>query len=212
MIALLPPSSSSERPMRCATRSPTMRPTLVEPVKLISGMRWSSTKLCAMSVPASLNRKNRSGKPAAFSASLQIFIDAIADSGVFGDGFQIEMSPQIAARNAFHAHTATGKLNALMMPTRPSGCHCSYMRWPGALRMHRVAVQHARLADREVGDVDHFLHFAVAFGLDLAHLERDQRTRVRPCACARRRRTGESPRRDAVPASCARSRTRPAPA
>ena len=45
-----------------------------------------------------------------------------------------------------------------------------------ALRMHRQAVQHAALADREVGDVDHLLHFAVALGLDLAHLERDQRT------------------------------------
>ena len=44
-----------------------------------------------------------------------------------------------------------------------------------ALGMHREAVQHAALADREVGDVDHLLHFAVAFGLDLAHLERDQR-------------------------------------
>ena len=72
-----------------------------------------------------------SGKPAFASASLQIFIDAIADSGVFGDGFQMLMSPQIAATNAFHAHTATGKLNALMIPTMPIGCHCSYMRWPG---------------------------------------------------------------------------------
>ncbi len=72
-----------------------------------------------------------SGKPAAFSASLQIFIDAMAESGVFGDGFQMQISPQMAARNAFQAHTATGKLNALMMPTRPSGWYCSYMRWPG---------------------------------------------------------------------------------
>ena len=72
-----------------------------------------------------------SGKPPAFSASLQIFIEAIADSGVFGDGFQMVMSPQAAATNAFHAHTATGKLNAEMTPTIPIGCHCSYMRWPG---------------------------------------------------------------------------------
>ncbi len=46
----------------------------------------------------------------------------------------------------------------------------------GALGMHGVAVQHAALADREVGDVDHLLHFAVAFGLALAHFQRDQRT------------------------------------
>ena len=114
--------------MRWATRSPTARPTLVEPVKLISGMRRSSTKALARSVPASLNRKNRSGKPAPLSASLQIFIVAIAVSGVRGDGFQMQMSPQTVARKAFQAQTATGKLKALMMPTRPSGCHWSYMR------------------------------------------------------------------------------------
>ena len=32
---------------------------------------------------------------------------------------------------AFHAHTATGKLNAVITPTGPSGCHCSVSRWPG---------------------------------------------------------------------------------
>ncbi len=117
--------------MRRATRSPTVRPTWVEPVKLISGMRLSSTNCWASSMPASLIRKKMSGKPPAFSASLQIFIDAIAVSGVLLDGFQMHTSPQIAARNEFHDHTATGKLNALMMPTRPSGWYCSYIRWPG---------------------------------------------------------------------------------
>jgi len=69
-----------------------------------------------------------SGNPPARSASLQIFIAATADSGTLGEGFQIVMLPQIAARKLFQAHTATGKLNALMTPTMPSGCHCSYMR------------------------------------------------------------------------------------
>lgn len=131
IIALLPPSSSSERPMRRATRSPTWRPTFVEPVKLIIATRLSSTMRSASALSVSLNRKNRSGKPPALSASLQMRIEAIADSGVLPEGFQIEMSPQTAATNEFHAHTATGKLNAEMIPTMPSGCHCSYMRWPG---------------------------------------------------------------------------------
>jgi hypothetical protein len=78
-----------------------------------------------------LNRKNRSGKPPSRSASLQIRVAAMADSGTLGEGFQIEMSPQTAAMKLFQAQTATGKLNALMIPTRPSGCYCSYMRWPG---------------------------------------------------------------------------------
>src|SRR3546814_3415217 len=97
-------------------------------------MRLSSTKVWASSVPASLNRKKMSGKPPFFSASLQIFIEAIADNGVLGEGFQMQMSPQAAATKAFQAQTATGKLNAEMIPTRPIGCHCSYMRWPGRSR------------------------------------------------------------------------------
>ena len=60
---------------------------------------------------------------------VDIWLDPWSDPK--GDGFQIVMSPQIAARKLFQAHTATGKLNALMTPTRPTGCHCSYMRWPG---------------------------------------------------------------------------------
>ena len=58
------------------------------------------------------------------------------------------------------------------------------------------AVEHARLADREVGDVDHLLHFAVALGLDLAHLERHQAAEVVlvPRAARRRRARTASPR------------------
>ena len=43
------------------------------------------------------------------------------------------------------------------------------------LRRDRPAVEHPGLADREIGDVDHLLDFAVALRLDLAVLERDQR-------------------------------------
>ena len=44
MMALLPPSSSRLLPRRAATRSPTLRPTAVEPVKETSATRRSSTK------------------------------------------------------------------------------------------------------------------------------------------------------------------------
>ena len=40
---------------------------------------------------------------------------------------EIVVFPQIAARNAFQLHTATGKLNAVITPTIPNGCHCSYI-------------------------------------------------------------------------------------
>ena len=117
--------------MRRATFSPTIRPTRVEPVKLISGTRTSSTSCSDSAVPASLTRKKMSGKPPACSAALHILIAAMAVSGVLLDGFHTHTSPHTAARKAFQLHTATGKLNALMMPTRPSGWYCSYMRWPG---------------------------------------------------------------------------------
>ena len=53
---------------------------------------------------------------------------ASAVSGVFSDGFQTTESPQTSASAAFHAHTATGKLNAEMTPTTPSGCQVSIIR------------------------------------------------------------------------------------
>jgi len=56
---------------------------------------------------------------------------ASAHIGVFSDGFQTTGSPQTKASAAFQAQTATGKLNAVITPTGPSGSHCSIMRWPG---------------------------------------------------------------------------------
>ena len=41
------------------------------------------------------------------------------------------MSPHTNAIAVFHAQTATGKLNAVMTPTTPSGCQVSINRWPG---------------------------------------------------------------------------------
>ena len=47
------------------------------------------------------------------------------------DGFHTRVSPQTSAIAAFHDHTATGKLKAVMTPTTPSGCHVSISRCPG---------------------------------------------------------------------------------
>ena len=49
-------------------------------------------------------------------------------------------------------------------------------RVTGTLGVHRESVQHARLSDREVGDVDALLDLAPTLLRDLAHLERDQAT------------------------------------
>ena len=99
-------------------------------------------------------------------------------SGVSDEGRHSTQSPHTAAIIAFHAHTATGKLNALITPTTPSGCHCSYIRWPGRSLCMVSPYKLAREADREIADVDHLLHFAQALGQNLAHLERNQRAQI----------------------------------
>ena len=43
-----------------------------------------------------------------------------------------------------------------------------------AFRVHGIAVQHARLPHREIRDIDHLLHFAIALRLDLAVFHRYQ--------------------------------------
>ncbi len=131
MTALLPPSSSRLFPRRAATRSPTLRPTSVEPVKETSATRRSSTKRVASSVPKSMKIWNTAGSLLSAITLLHSVCTASAVSGVLGEGFHTEALPQIAPRKAFQDHTATGKLNAEMIPITPSGCHCSYMRCCG---------------------------------------------------------------------------------
>ena len=47
----------------------------------------------------------------------------------FVEGFQTSVFPHTRAKQAFHAQTAAGKLNGVMTPTTPKGCHVSIMRW-----------------------------------------------------------------------------------
>src|SRR6266550_6687149 len=46
-------------------------------------------------------------------------------------------------------------------------------------RLNRQAVEHPRLADSEIADIDHLLHFAFAFGDDFAGLEGDELAKLR---------------------------------
>ena len=73
-------------------------------------------------------REKTPGKPFASATSCAMICVARAVKGASGEGFQSVESPQTAATAAFHAQTATGKLNAVMTPTGPSGCHCSNIR------------------------------------------------------------------------------------
>ena len=120
-----------------------------------------------------------SGAPTSSAARRSSASQASAVSGVSSDGFHTTVSPQTSAIAVFHDHTATGKLNAEITPTTPSGCQVSISRWPGPLRRHRPAVQLARQPDRELADVDHLLDLAQRLGRDLARLEGDQFGQVR---------------------------------
>ena len=70
-------------------------------------------------------------KPAGSSTLRATLVIAIAVSGDFQLGFHSEALPQIMASIEFQAQTAAGKLKALMMPTVPIGCHCSFIECCG---------------------------------------------------------------------------------
>ena len=132
ITALLPPSSSSERPNRAATDCATARPIGTEPVAETSGTSGEAAKACPTSRPPSTRLLTPAGTSDISAATCStIAWQASAESGVFSDGFQISESPQTRASMAFQAHTATGKLKAEIMPTGPNGCHCSVSRCNG---------------------------------------------------------------------------------
>ena len=132
MIALFPPSSSNVRPRRRVTTSPTCRPIFVEPVAEISAIRESLIKRSPIVALSPITRLKIAGSTSlARQMRSAILIVASAVSGVWLDGFQTVASPHTHASALFQDQTATGKLNAVMMPTMPSGCHCSSIRCSG---------------------------------------------------------------------------------
>jgi len=68
-----------------------------------------------------INENSPSGKLFSFITSANIFCTAIAVNGTLEDGFQRFESPHTVASIEFQDHTATGKLNALIIPTIPNG-------------------------------------------------------------------------------------------
>ncbi len=95
---------------------------------------------------------------------------ASAHSGAFSLGFQITGLPQTTASIAFHAQTATGKLNALITSDRAERVPLLHHAMVRPLARDGQAVKLPRKSDSEVADVDHLLYFAKAFLDDLARL------------------------------------------
>ena len=131
IAALLPPSSSRERPNRAATRGPTSRPIRVEPVAESSATAGSSTRARPTAASPRTTCATSGEKPDSDSARDSREDEASAHSGACSEGFQTTVSPHTRAMAVFHDHTATGKLNAEITPTTPSGCQVSISRWPG---------------------------------------------------------------------------------
>ncbi|MNT37999.1 hypothetical protein D3C72_1741690 [compost metagenome] len=121
MIALFPPSSKSVLPRRCATVTATSFPMRVDPVAEIKAMRLSAESHSPTSLSPIMRLDIPSGSPLLCRISASNFWQAMAHSGVFSLGFQTTVLPQTRARAVFHAHTATGKLNAVIIPTTPKG-------------------------------------------------------------------------------------------
>ena len=60
-----------------------------------------------------------------------MFWQATPHIGAFSEGFHTQTSPQIHANAVFQAQTATGKLNAEIIPTTPIGWYWSYILCKG---------------------------------------------------------------------------------
>ena len=172
--ALLPPSSRSVRPIRAATRGATCAPIRSDPVALTSWTRGSSSSGPAASGRAITSGASPGGAPTSRAARSSSAVQPIAVRGVSSEGFQTTASPQTRATAEFQAQTATGKLNAEMTATTPSGCQVSISRCPGRSEGMVRPLERAGEADREVADVDHLLHLADRLRADLADLDADQ--------------------------------------
>ncbi len=72
-----------------------------------------------------------SGAPSSAIARRSRASQPSAHRGASSEGFHTTGSPHTRATEVFQDHTATGKLNAEITPTTPSGCQTSCRRCPG---------------------------------------------------------------------------------
>ena len=128
MAALLPPSSRISRPKRPATTGATARPMRVDPVADTMATAGWAASAAPTSAPPSSTWLSPSGAPTSAAARRSRASQASAVSGVLSEGFHSTGSPATSASAAFHDHTATGKLNAVMTAHGPIGCHVSINR------------------------------------------------------------------------------------
>ncbi len=128
---MFPPNSKIDLPKRCATVAPTILPIRVDPVAEIKGTRLSFVIHSPTLKSPFTKAQIPSGKSLSFNTSAIMFWQATPHIGAFSEGFQMHTFPQIHAKAVFQAQTATGKLNAEIIPTIPKGWYWSYILCPG---------------------------------------------------------------------------------
>ncbi len=179
IAALLPPSSSSSRPKRPATRGATARPIRVEPVALSKrDPRVVDERLADARHRRVTTADTASGAPdparglgdqrLAGQRGEQRLLRRLPHHRVAADEGQRGVPRPDRDREVERADHADD-------PERVPLLHHPVAR---ALGGDRQAEQLARQADREVADVDHLLDLAEALGADLAGLDGHQRAEV----------------------------------
>ena len=121
IIALFPPNSKRHFPNRFPTATATFLPIAVEPVAEIKETRVSFVMISPKVPSPIIKLEIPSGKLFFLKTLATIFWQAMAHNGVFSDGFQIHTFPHTQAKAVFQLQTATGKLNADIIPTIPKG-------------------------------------------------------------------------------------------
>ena len=79
-------------------------------------------------------------------------MEAIADSGVFGEGFQMQTSPQTAAMNAFQDE----RTDEIIVSTFPGEGSSSWLRGDIVVRLRKatgISVEHVVVTAEEAGAV-----------------------------------------------------------
>ncbi len=174
-------------PSLARTPWPTRLPMGTLPVAEMSGSLLSATIRSPMSSPLPITTfRNPFRKTAFRDYPAAMEFAARAQSGTLLDGFQTTVSPAISASMAFQAQTATGKLNAVMTPIRAKRMVLFEHAMPRPFAVHGKSVEHSRLADCKIANIDQFLDFAFPLGQYFPHFQGDEGARVPFCAPGKR--------------------------
>ncbi len=173
-IALLPPSSSSVRPKRPATVWPTRRPIAVDPVNEMSGRRASCSMRSPMTGAGADGQREDAGQAVVGHHRVG---DALHRHGAERRRFGRLPDDRVAAHRGeggVPRPHGDGEVEGRDDPDRAERMPLFHHAVARALGRDGEAVELPREPGGEVADVDHLLHFAVAFGANLPHLERDE--------------------------------------